>query len=57
MKKLHKMLKCLIIALLGLFAVTFTIYYFALDSKLMRRLMPIMTEWHDSQDKKRERLL
>lgn len=57
MKKLHKILKGLLIALLGLFAVTFTIYYFALDSKLMRVVMPIMTEWHDSQDKKRVRKL
>ena len=47
----------MVLALLGLFAVTFTIYYFALDSKLLRKLMPLLTKWHDGQDKKRERLL
>lgn len=57
MKKLLEILKYIALALLGLFAVTFTIYYFALDSKLMRKLMPIMTDWHDQQDKKRQRLL
>ncbi len=57
MKKIYQILKHIALALLGLFAVTFTIYYFALDSKLMRKLMPIMTDWHDKQDKKRERLL
>ena len=57
MKKLLEILKYIALALLGLFAVTFTIYYFALDSKLMRKLMPIMTDWHDKQDKKRQRLL
>lgn len=57
MKKLYEILKYVTIALFSLFAVTFTIYYFALDSKLMRKLMPVMTDWHDKQDKKRERLL
>lgn len=57
MKKAHKLFKWLVLAVLGLFAVTFTIYYFALDSKLIRKVMPILTDWHDKQDKKRERLL
>lgn len=57
MKKSHKLFKWLVLAVLGLFAVTFTIYYFALDSKLIRKVMPILTDWHDKQDKKRERLL
>lgn len=57
MEKAHRLFKCLVIALLGFFAVTFTIYYFALDSKLLRRIMPLLTQWYDAEDKKRERRL
>jgi hypothetical protein len=57
MKKTLGIFKCLMLALLGFFAVTFAIYYFALDSKLLRKLMPVLTRWYDAQDKKRERPL
>ena len=47
MKKLRKLLVRLLLVLLGLFAVSFTVYFFNLDMKLTAAIEPILLRHYD----------
>lgn len=46
-KKLLKLLLKLVLALVGFFAVTFTVYFFNLDMKLTAALSPFIEKTYD----------
>ncbi len=50
MKKLAKLPLILLGTLLGFFAVTFTVYFFNLDMKLMTVIEPLLAKWYDSRE-------
>ena len=52
MSKLTKILLIVPAVLLGLFAVTFTVYFFNLDMKATSLLAPLLEKWHDKLDRK-----
>ena len=53
MKKfLSKLLLKLVLAGLGFFVVTFTIYFFNLDMKATSMLAPLLEKWYDNLDRK-----
>ncbi|MCR5576741.1 MAG: hypothetical protein K6F56_07000 [Oscillospiraceae bacterium] len=41
-----------LLAGLGLFVVTFTVYMFNLDMKLMTLIAPLLEKWYDHQEHK-----
>ena len=47
MKIILTLLKTLLIAVLGFFVVTFTMYIFNLDMKLMAVIAPWLEKWYD----------
>ena len=47
MKKLLKLPLYLLLAALGFFVVTFTIYFFNLDMKGLSLLAPLLEKWYD----------
>ena len=52
MKKLAKIPLIALLAVLGFFVVTFTIYFFNLDMKATSLLAPLLEKWYDSLDRK-----
>jgi len=52
MKKLLKFPLYLLLAALGFFVVTFTIYFFNLDMKATALLAPWLEKWYDHLDRK-----
>ena len=50
MKKLWKIPLILLGILLGFFVVTFTVYIFNLDMKMMTFLEPLLAKWYDSRE-------
>ena len=47
MKKLAKIPLIALLAVLGFFVVTFTIYFFNLDMKATSLLEPLLEKWYD----------
>ena len=47
MKKLAKIPLFILLAALGFFVVTFTIYFFNLDMKATALLAPLLEKWYD----------
>ena len=47
MKKILNILLKLVLAVLAFFAVTFTVYIFNLDMKLMAVIAPWLEKWYD----------
>ena len=52
MKKLAKIPLFLLLAVLGFFVVTFTIYFFNLDMKATSLLEPFLEKWYDHLERK-----
>ena len=52
MKNLVKIPLYLLLAVLGFFVVTFTIYFFNLDMKATALLAPLLEKWYDHLDRK-----
>ena len=52
MSKLIKIPLYLVAGALGFFVVTFTIYFFNLDMKLMAVIAPWLEKWYDHLDRK-----
>ena len=50
MKKLAKIPLIALAAALGFFVVTFTMYIFNLDMKLMAMIAPLLEKWYDSRE-------
>ena len=50
MKKLLKLPLILLGIVLGFFVVTFTVYIFNLDMKMMTFLVPLLEKWYDHQE-------
>ncbi len=50
MKKLAKIPLIALAAALGFFVVTFTMYIFNLDMKLMATIEPLLEKWYDSRE-------
>ncbi len=50
MKKLAKIPLIALLAVLGFFVVTFTIYFFNLDMKATSLLAPYLQKWYDSRE-------
>ena len=54
MKKLGKLLLGILFKLLiagvAFFVVTFTVYFFNLDMKLMTLIEPLLAKWYDSRE-------
>ena len=50
MKKLWKLPLILLGIVLGFFVVTFTVYIFNLDMKMMTFLAPLLEKWYDSRE-------
>ena len=50
MKKLVKIPLIALLAVLGFFVVTFTIYFFNLDMKATSLLAPLLEKWYDSRE-------
>ena len=53
MSKITKFLLALLLAALGLFAVTFTVYLFNLDMKLTAAMEPILLRHYDKIERDR----
>ena len=53
MKKLAKIPLIALLAALGFFVVTFTIYFFNLDMKATSLLAPFLQKWYDNMDRDR----
>ena len=51
MKKLAKIPLIALLAVLGFFVVTFTIYFFNLDMKATSLLAPFLQKWYDSMER------
>ena len=52
MKKLAKIPLIALLAVLGFFVVTFTIYFFNLDMKATSLLAPFLEKWYDHLEHK-----
>ena len=52
MKKLLKIPLVLLLAALGFFVVTFTVYFFNLDMKATAMLAPLLEKWYDHLERK-----
>ena len=52
MKIILTLLKTLLIAVLGFFVVTFTVYFFNLDMKATSLLAPLLEKWYDRLERK-----
>ena len=52
MKKLLKLPLYLLLAALGFFVITFTIYFFNLDMKATAMLEPFFEKWYDHLERK-----
>jgi len=52
MKWILTLLKTLLLAALGFFAVTFTVYFFNLDMKATSLLAPFLEKWYDKLERK-----
>lgn len=52
LKTLLKLLGKLLIAALGFFVVTFTMYIFNLDMKAMTLIAPLLEKWYDRLPRK-----
>lgn len=50
MKKLAKIPLILLAFVLGFFVVTFTVYIFNLDMKMMTFLEPLLEKWYNSRE-------
>ena len=50
MKKLAKIPLIALAIALGFFVVTFTVYFFNLDMKLMAVIAPYLEKWYDSRE-------
>ncbi len=50
MSKFAKILLKLLGLVLGFFVVTFTVYMFNLDMKLMTVIEPLLEKWYDSRE-------
>ena len=50
MKKLAKIPLIALLAVLGFFVVTFTIYFFNLDMKATSLLAPYLQKWYDKME-------
>ena len=50
MKKLVKIPLILLGSLLGFFVVTFTVYIFNLDMKMMTFIEPLLEKWYNSRE-------
>ncbi len=50
MKKLAKIPLILLAIVLGFFVVTFTVYIFNLDMKMMTFLEPLLEKWYNSRE-------
>ena len=51
-KTLGKLLLKLAVVVLGFFVVTFTVYIFNLDMKLMAVIAPWLEKWYDNLERK-----
>ena len=51
MKKLAKIPLIALLAVLGFFVVTFTIYFFNLDMKATSLLAPYLQKWYDQMER------
>ena len=51
MNKLQKLLLALAAAVVGMFAVTFTVYFFNLDMKLTAAIEPLLLKHYDKIDR------
>ena len=52
MKLILTLLKTLLLAALGFFIVTFTVYFFNLDMKATAMLEPFLEKWYDHLEHK-----
>ena len=52
MNKVMRLLLKLLLAVLGFFAVTFTVYFFNLDMKATALLAPWLEKWYDRLERK-----
>ena len=52
LKKLLKIPLVLLLAALGFFVVTFTVYFFNLDMKATSLLAPFLEKWYDNLERK-----
>ena len=50
MSKFAKILLKLLALVLGFFVVTFTVYIFNLDMKMMTFIEPLLEKWYDSRE-------